>query len=214
MEQLAAAIYPKKKESVHDMVKTQGKRQIQKEATRENIIRTAMRIYSRQGFFVSTNEIAKEAGIAHGSIFVHFPTRNELQLYTLNRIAEELGEKLHNLSLAGEELQKLLNAHIDILKEYEAFYTHLISELPSLPNEARQTLISIHSITSYHFAGVIEKAIQTGEIKNIPPHMLFNTWIGLLHYYLRNKMLFAPETSVLDRYKDDLVSTFMLLIRA
>jgi len=195
------------------MVNTQGKRQIQKEATRENIVRTAMRIYSQQGFFISTNEIAKEAGIAHGSIFVHFPTRNELQLYTLNRIAEELGEKLHNLSLAGEELQKMLYAHIEILKEYESFYTHLILELPSLPDEAQQTLISIHSITSHHFAEVIEKAVQTGKIKDIPFHMLFNTWIGLLHYYLQNKMLFAPETSVLDRYKDDLVRTFVSLTR-
>lgn len=195
------------------MVRTQGKRQIQKEATRENIVRTAIRIYSQQGFFVSTNEIAKEAGIAHGSIFVHFPTRNDLQIYTLNRISEELGEKLHNLSLAGEELQKLLNAHIDILKEYETFYTHLITEMPSLPSEAQQTLISIHSITSHHFSEVIEKAIQKGEIKDIPFHMLFNTWIGLLHYYLQNKILFAPETSVLDRYKEDLVSTFLSLIQ-
>ena len=195
------------------MVKTQGKRQIQKEATRENIVRTAMRIYSQQGFFISTNEIAKEAGIAHGSIFVHFPTRNELQLYTLNRIAEELGEKLHNLSLVEENLQKLLNAHIDILKEYETFYTHLISELPSLPDEAQQTLISIHSITSHHFTEVIEKSVQAGKVKDIPSHMLFNTWIALLHYYLQNKMLFAPNTSVLDRYKDDLVSAFLSLIR-
>jgi len=198
---------------LYSMVKGQGKRQIQKESTRENIVRTAMRIYSQQGFFVSTNEIAKEAGIAHGSIFVHFPTRNELQLYTLNRIAKELGEKLHNLSLAGEELSKLLKAHIDILKEYESFYTHLISELPSLPSEAQQTLISIHSITSHHFAEVIEKAAQKGEIKDIPPHMLFNTWIALLHYYLQNKNLFAPNGSVLARYQDSLVSTYLALIR-
>jgi AcrR family transcriptional regulator len=195
------------------MVKGQGKRQIQKAATRENIARTAMRVYSQQGFFVSTTEIAKEAGIAHGSIFVHFSTRSELQLYTLNRIAEELGEKLHNLSLAGEELSKLLQAHIDILKEYESFYTHLISELPSLPSEAQQTLISIHSITSQHFSEVIEKAAQKGEIKNIPPHMLFNTWIALLHYYLHNKNLFAPNGSVLARYQDILVSTYLALIR-
>ena len=197
----------------YEMVKTQRKRQIRKEATRENIVSTAMRVYSKQGFFVSTNEIAKEAGVAHGSIFVHFPTRSELQLYTLNRFAKELGEKLHNLSLAGEDLQKLLTAHIDILKEYETFYTHLISDLPALPNEAQQALISIHSITSQHFAESIEKAIQTEEIKDIPFHMLFNTWIALLHYYLQNKDLFAPKESVLTRYQDTLISVYLALIR-
>ena len=195
------------------MVKTQGKRRIQKEATRESIVRTAMRVYSQRGFFVSTSEIAKETGIAHGSIFAHFPTRDELQLCTLNRIAEELGERLHNLSLAGEDLQKLLNAHIDILKEYETFYIHLISELPSLPPQAKQMLISIHSFTSQHFSEAIEKAVQKGTVKDIPSHMLFNTWIALLHYYLQNKDLFAPEESVLTRYKEILISSYIALIR-
>jgi len=195
------------------MIETQGKRQIQKEATRENIARVAMHMYSQQGFFVSTNEIAKEAGVAHGSIFAHFHTREELQICTLNRIAEELGEKLHALALAGEDLQKLLCAHIDILNEYETFYTHLISDLPSLPTEAQQTMISIHSIASYHFAASIEKGIQNEEIKNIPSHMLFNVWISLLHYYLQNKVLFAPKESVLTRYKDTLISTYLALIR-
>lgn len=194
-------------------MRTQGKRQIQKEATRENIVQTAMRVYSREGFSISTNEIAKEAGIAHGSVFVHFHTRDELLLYTLNRIAEELGERLHTLSLAGEDLEKFLYAHIDILKEYEDFYTHLICELPSLPDEAQLALISIHSITSNHFSEAIGKAVKAGEIKDIPAHMLFNTWIALIHYYLQNKAVFAPGESVLTRYQDTLVSTYLALIR-
>ena len=195
------------------MDKTRGIRQIRKEATREKIVRTAMRVYSRQGFFASTSDIAKEAGIAHGSIFVHFPTRDELQMFTLNRFAEELGEKLHDLSLAGEGLREFLHAHIGILTEYEAFYTRLISELPSLPDEARQTLISIHSVASHHFMEVIEKAVQTSEIKDIPIHMLFNAWIAFVHYYLQNKDLFAPEGSVLVRYGDALIDAYLALVR-
>ncbi len=195
------------------MTKVQGKRQLQKEATKEHIIQTAMLLYALRGFSVSTNIIAQTAGVAHGSIFVHFPTRDELLLYTLNRFADELGEKLHNLSLAGEDLQKLLRAHIGILKEYEAFYTHLISELPTLPAEAKEIFLPIQSVTAYHFGEVIEKAVRAGTVKDIPVHMLFNTWIALIHYYLENKALFAPEGSVLTRYEDDLVRTYLALIR-
>jgi Transcriptional regulator len=194
------------------MTETLGKRQIQKEITRESIIKTATELYSKQGFFIPTNKIAKEAGVAHGSIFVHFQSRDELQICTLNRIAEELGEKLYDLSLAGENLQKLLSAHIDILIEYESFYTHLISELPSLPAEAQHTMISIHSMTSHHFTEVIEKGVQNERIKDIPSHMLYNVWISLLHYYLQNKNLFAPKESVLTRYRDTLMSTYLALI--
>ncbi|MFT3952713.1 MAG: TetR family transcriptional regulator [Oscillospiraceae bacterium] len=195
------------------MMRTQGKRQIQKKETRETILKTAMLLYSLHGFSISTNSIAQAAELSHGSIFVHFPTRDELLIHTLNRFSAELGEKLHNLSLAGEDIQQLLYTHIDILKEYEAFYTHLISEISALPEEANQILISVHSFTSHHFEEVITKSVQAGKIKNIPIHMIFNTWIALLHYYLQNKMLFSPENSVLDRYQDDLVSTFIALIR-
>ena len=65
----------------------------------------------------------------------------------------------------------------------------------------------------HHFAEVIEKAVQTGRMKDIPFHMLYYIWIRLLHYYLQNKTLFAPETSVSDRCKDDLVRTFISLTR-
>lgn len=106
----------------------------------------------------------------------------------------------------------MLRTHIDILKEYEAFYTHFISEFSTLPAEAKEIFHPIQSAAAYHFGEVIEKEVQAGTVKDIPIHMLFNTWIALLHYYLENKALFAPEGSVLERYEDDLVSTYLSLI--
>ena len=55
-----------------------NKRQIQKEETRKKIIEAAYRVYSKSGFNARTDIIAKEAGIAHGSIFSHFPTVDDL----------------------------------------------------------------------------------------------------------------------------------------
>src|SRR5829696_2942799 len=54
-------------------------RQLQAEARREQILRTALKLFAAQGFdATSTRQIAKEAGIAEGLIFHYFPTKGSL----------------------------------------------------------------------------------------------------------------------------------------
>lgn len=190
----------------------QTKRHEQKELTRQRIMDISFHLYSVKGFSTPTNIIAQEAEVSHGTIFVHFPTREVLQLHVLERFAQEVGDKLHNLSTMGSDISELLQAHISILEEYESFYKNLILEITSLPDEARMILISMQSTMSLHFSVVIEQAQQSGTIKDIPLHMLFNTWIGLLHYYLQNSDLFAPGASVLKHRRDELVDSFVELI--
>lgn len=187
-------------------------RQEQKEQTRQKITDTAFHLFSSKGFTTTTNAVAQEAGVSHGVIFVHFPTREELQLHVLKRFAQEVGEKLHNLAAFDSEIVDLLHAHIRVLEGYESFYRNVLAELSSLPKETKTLLISLQSIMSSHFANAIEKGQREGKIKDIPLHMMFNTWLGLLHYYLQNGELFAPGASVLQRCGDELVNSFIALI--
>lgn len=190
----------------------QNKRQIQKEATREKIIKTAIRVYAENGFNTPTSVIAKESGVSHGTIFAHFPTLNDLLLCLIQTFYDDIGIKLHNLSKSGNNIAGLLQMHLNVLEEYEGFYKRLISETSSLPDEIKNTLIGIQSTVSKHFSIVIEQGINKGSIKNIPVHILFNTWLGLVHYYLQNSDLFAPNTSVLKQYKNELINNFLELI--
>jgi len=194
------------------MDNVQGKRRLQKEATRERIIKTAIAVYSSRGFSTPTAAIAREAGIAHGSIFVHFPTREILQQSVLERFAREVGDRLHKLSVRNSSIKELLYAHISALEDYESFYKRLISETSSLPRETKTLLVSVQSIMSHHLGVVIERGQKNGTVRDIPLHILFNMWIGLLHYYLQNSELFAPGASVLGRYKKELVNSFVKLI--
>ncbi len=184
----------------------------QKERTRRKISDTAFSLYASKGFTATTNEIAQKAGIAHGSIFVHFPTREELQLHVLKRFAQELGNKLHALAAVDIDISELLYKHIGSLEQYEAFYKNMLTELSVLPEETRMLLISLQSTLSIHFSVAIEKGKEAGKVKDLPLHMLLNTWLGLLHYYLQNSELFAPGASVLKKCGNELVETFIALI--
>ncbi|KAB2832113.1 MAG: TetR/AcrR family transcriptional regulator, partial [Caedimonadaceae bacterium] len=52
-------------------------RQLKKQHTKEKIIQTGIQVMSEQGIMATkTLDIAKAADLSHGSIFVHFPTKN------------------------------------------------------------------------------------------------------------------------------------------
>ena len=190
-----------------------GKRELQKERTRKRIIAAAMKVYSECGFSTPTAAIAAEARIAHGSIFVHFPTVESLLICLLEFFERDMSNELHSLVESGGDIEKLLDMHINVLMQHEDFYKRLIKEAVYLPEEARNTLIAIQSTVSIHFMQALEHKMSAGEIKAIPFHMLFNTWLGLVHYYLLNSALFAPGDSVLKRYKNTLIDCFIALIK-
>jgi len=189
------------------------KRRLQKAQTREKIITAAMKVYSEYGFSAPTTVIAKEAHVSHGSIFVHFPTVECLLICLLEVFSKDINTEIHSLSEYSNEIAILLDMHINVLIKYESFYTRLIKEAVYLPDEAKNTFIVIQSTLSVHFLEALKQDITGGKIKDVPFHMIFNTWLGLVHYYLLNGDLFAPHDSVLQRYKNTLIECFIALIK-
>lgn len=189
-----------------------SKRQLQKETTRKKIIKTAYQVYSSQGFTATTAAIAKEAGISHGTIFAHFPSLNELLTCLIQDFGNTLALEIHRLA-ESNSVEELLKTYLGVLVKYENFYIRLINERSLLPEDVQMIYANIQSIVAYHFNKVIEGEIESRAIKKIPVHMIFNTWMGLIHYYLLNKDFFSPQMPLLDRYGSELVATFLELIK-
>ena len=188
--------------------------QAQKSNTRKKIMQAAYRIFSENGFSVPTSIIAKEAGISHGSIFAHFPTLNDLLICLLSDFGNNIGASLHLHVKRCDSIEDLLKEHLNVLEEHEAFYTRLISEKSRLPDEAKSTLAMIQSTVAFHFSIVIDREMKKGTVKKLPTHMLFNTWLVMVHYYLLNSEFFSnPGESVIGRYKAELLSAYIHLIR-
>ena len=187
------------------------KRQLQKEQTRKKIIETAYQIYSEQGFSATTAVIAKEAGVSHGTIFAHFSSLDELLCCLIQDFGDALGSEIHRLAETKDNIEELLKTHLDLLARHEKFYIRLIAERSLLPEDARLTFSNIQSIVAFHFNKAFERESST--IKDVPIPLLFNTWMGLVHYYLLNKDLFSPDTPVLERYGSKLTETFLELIK-
>lgn len=189
------------------------KRQKQKNLTRNHLIETAIKEFGEKGITITrTADIAKAAEVSHGTIFAHFPTQEELLTAVIEEFGNRVAKRLHELVDINSSLFQVLEAHITCLTEFEQFYTRLIAERRLLPESARNTYIMIQSTISFHISIAAQKEIEQGTIRNIPLHLIFNTWIGLIHYYITNDDLFSPKGSVLKKYGQELLKHYINLI--
>ena len=187
-----------------------NRRTLDKTSTRENIISTARKLVGERGFAaVTTAEIARAAGLSHGAIFVHFPTREALIDALVEDFAARTGTRLQELAGRGKGLKPLLAAHLAAIRENEPFYTAIVRERTLLPRAAQNTFIAFQSALSHLFE---ERLACTTRHRD---HALyFNTWIALIHYYLGQRDLFAKKgESIVERHGKRLARHFLNITR-
>jgi len=191
----------------------ENQRQKQKRETRGKILAAAMIMFAERGFSVTTTEIAQSAGISHGSIFVHFTTREELIDCAINVFFDHLNQEINIAAKGNADMEDLLEVYLSILHSSEDFYRNLITQISLLPDVTQEKLFAYQTTLSFHFDDALRREKEQGKIVALPHHMLFNMWLSLVHYYLQNRAMFAPEDSVIDRYRDELISSYLMMIR-
>lgn len=192
----------------------ENKRNAQKELTRKKLIEVAIKLFGDNGILnTKTIDISKEAGVSHGTVFSHFKTQEELLDTVIEEVGNRIVSKLQELIDVKGSLEEILKAHINGLMEFEKFYTRLIIERRLLPESASNIYIIIQSSISFHIGEVLKKEIAKGKIIDTPIHLLFNSWVGLIHYYLTNGDLFTNDGSILNNYGQDLINHYIKLIR-
>lgn len=196
---------------VDKMKETQ--RQIQKKQTKERILKAAYEEFGKNGVMATrTSDVAKRAGVSHGTVFAHFKTQEELITAVIEDFGDRMLKRVHELAENCSEVKEVLSVHLQSIKEFEAFYTKLVTEMRFLPENSRTTFISLQSGVSFHLSEVLRQDIDKGKIVELPIYFLFNTWNGLINYYLVNGDLFAPGESVIAKHGDELLDYFMKLI--
>jgi TetR/AcrR family transcriptional regulator of autoinduction and epiphytic fitness len=145
------------------------KQQIVSEFRREAILDAARSVFARKGFALGImDEIAREAGIAKGTIYLYFRSKNEvykallehdmklLQKSTLERIdaAGTLKEKIHEFLL-----ERLENA-----ESKKEFFRIMDSERANLSMTRRQYRDFLHEPVQ-RLAAAMDAAARKGQIR-------------------------------------------------
>lgn len=174
-----------------------------KEAVKDAILDATDRLLARFGYRKMTvDDIAAEAGIGKGSIYLHFSSKEEVVLSHIDRIIDRLRERLkeiaHSDATAAERLRLMLLTRVlfrfDSIQHYTQSLNDLLSVLrPGLLARRSQYFEAEAEI----FAEVLTAGRESGEFsfddERATARALLEATNGLLPYSLSTSELGARE---------------------
>lgn len=190
-----------------------NKRQIQKQKTREHILKIAKSEFVKKGFLkTTTSEISEKAGIAHGTLFLHFKNKDALIVEILDIELEEINLAIQQMIAGAVDLEQLLLQYLNLLQEEEELFAVLARELPFYNEELRRKILFRDSIIRGHFHRTIELGIKEKRYRKIDVTSAVMFLFGIINYYLSLKSIFVKEESVIEKFKTSIIKTMKNLL--
>lgn len=175
----------------------------------QKIIETAIKMFAEKGYAnTSTSEIAKAAGVAEGTIFRHYGTKDNLLLSVIlpflkealpemaeNVFKEVLTEQTHHFE---DFLKGLFKNRIEFVIENKEIFQIIVKEL-LYSDSLRQEIAPF-------FAGSVIKRItqaielfkERGEIKEIPTNRLLKILMTTFGGFLVTHFVLVPTNEKMD----------------
>src|ERR1051325_5418692 len=84
----------------------------------EIILRAAIKVFSRSGFFNSkVADVAREAGVADGTVYLYFKNKDDILVSIFNHVMDEAlshgRQRLNEVTDPVEKLKRIAHAHLD-----------------------------------------------------------------------------------------------------
>ena len=148
----------------------------------QSIQDAAMRVIARRGMAAATmQEIAAEAGVAKGTLYLYFRDRDELVEKTFERAMGALHARidaaLQSASSFEQSLRAMLTAEIEFFRDHREFFRLYMSlRLPqgNAQQQRRQkrTCQPQYRSRIEQFAKLLDAAMNRGEIRRLDPNRL------------------------------------------
>jgi TetR/AcrR family fatty acid metabolism transcriptional regulator len=169
------------------------------------ILRAARRVFARKGFArAGIGEIAREAGIAKGTVYLYFPSKDAVYWSALEAGMRELHTQAVRRVKAAATLEAKIRAfaetklryfdeHRDFLRIYHAELGNALTR----PSAANQEFTRIYREQVGLLATVLRAALRRGEIRRVRPEKaaaaIFEITRGLIVQRLLTRPAGSPE---------------------
>ncbi len=191
----------------------QGKRELQKQETRQKILDVAYRKFSEYGIAeTKTADIASAANLSHGAIFVHFQTRQDIVNNVIDQFGLELSAQINRGIGNKQSPLSILLYFTEALSKFEDFYTELLFVLPKLPSSIQGSFLMLQNGLAQYLLPALKSKMDTERFKHLGEAGIMNTWFAQLHYYLMNKNWYEPEGSLLKKRGNRIVTEYLELL--
>ncbi len=171
------------------------------DARRASILEAARRLLIRRGYqdFV-LDDLAKEAGVAKGTLFLYFKTKDDLISATFADLVDRLGAQLDELKASGSTGEELLErtvqtilAHLERNSDFMSQFS--AGRFPGCGDKSCERLMEKMSENVARLTGLL-KASQTKELRFDHSAASAVSLFGLCRSALLYKRLSGGERSI------------------
>jgi AcrR family transcriptional regulator len=170
----------------------------------EEILEAAIKIFSEKGYSAATtSEIAKEAGIAEGTIFRYFKTKKDILKKVMIKLITVIGEKImtkrlteifeNKKNLDEKELLKLLlKDRLSIALKYFDMLKVVLTEIQYHEDLKEAFINNIIMKGKNILALYFKQGIEDGTFRDMDINITIRSFLGMMGIYIIQKQ-FIPE---------------------
>jgi TetR/AcrR family transcriptional regulator len=152
--------------------------------TKKIIFDAAIKSFSRNGFHKSTmDEIAETAGVAKGTLYYHFKSKEEIFKFIihegLREIENEIRERTEQVENPVDKLRMLCQVQLELVLKYLEFFKTVLSQMWG--DEKRQSeLRCAFAIYFKHIESYLKEAANAGIIADDNIEILAYNFFGVM----------------------------------
>ncbi|UCD57060.1 MAG: TetR/AcrR family transcriptional regulator [Candidatus Hydrogenedentota bacterium] len=186
--------------------------------TERKIVNAALAIAARKGFEQATTaEIARRAGVAEGSIYNYFRTKDDLLIHMVEQYAtsflQQLGDEIRAESDAIGKLDRLISFHLRFFTQEGNIFQVVYGKTPG----TKVQMARIMRVAIVPYVGLIEEIIREGiaqgKLRKLNPQIAASFLLGGLQVTLLRRFFdladYGPDeavSQVRNRYLDGLIA--------
>jgi TetR/AcrR family fatty acid metabolism transcriptional regulator len=178
---------------------------------RERILDAAVRVFARKGFYLTrVSEVAKAAGVADGTIYLYFKSKDDILLslfeHRIERLLAFMDTELPRVASATYKLKRVIELQLGLLegeRDLAEVVTVILRQSTKLMKE-----YAAPKFTAYFdaIAKVIAEGQASGELRaDISPHLAARAIFGALDAITMTWALGKAEPGGLSRASGQIV---------
>ncbi len=153
---------------------------------RERILNSAMRVFASKGFFgAKVSDIADEAGVADGTIYLYFKSKDDLLISLfeeqMERVHVELARAMENAERAPDKLRRFIRAYMQLVAENRHAAEVITIELRQSAKFMKEYRNPRFAELLKVLAGIVDEGQKKGTMRaDVPPPVAARALFGAL----------------------------------
>lgn len=152
-------------------VSSNARRQVLTDFRRQEILAAALKIFGSKGFAATRAEdIAAEAGIAKGTLYLYFHSKEDIYVTAVRHAIEQLNNRIRDRLRAAEGIEQKIISYITVRLEFWLEQKNLHRLLLTVGREPqhRKQMNAVLRMMTRNLIELFEEGVAAGEITEQP----------------------------------------------